>query len=72
MGLLAPSDWQAIWIGPPDAGTASAPEGVPMVRRAFTSRGEVRRARAYVTSGPVPAFSEWPARRRRRTDAGLD
>ena len=50
MGLLAPSDWQARWIGPPDAGTASAPEAVPMVRRAFNSRGEVRRARAYVTS----------------------
>jgi alpha-L-rhamnosidase len=50
MGLLAPSDWQAIWIGPPDAGTASAPEAVPMMRREFTSRGEVRRARAYVTS----------------------
>ena len=50
MGLLAASDWQAKWIGPPDAGTASAPEAVPMMRRAFTSRGEVVRARAYVTS----------------------
>jgi alpha-L-rhamnosidase len=50
MGLLAPSDWRAMWIGPPDAGTASAPEAVPMMRRAFTSSGEVRRARAYVTS----------------------
>src|ERR1700722_9088898 len=50
MGLLATSDWQAKWIGPPDAGTAFAPGAVPMVRRTFNSRGEVRLARVYVTS----------------------
>jgi alpha-L-rhamnosidase len=48
MGLLDPGDWRASWIEaglPEDAKTP-----LPLLRRAFTLRGQVRQARAYVTS----------------------
>ena len=51
MGLLAPEDWQAAWIEPdlPEDPAASMP--APMLRAEFTlPAGEVRTARAYVTS----------------------
>ena len=50
MGLLDPADWKASWIEPglPEDVKASAP--APMLRREFTVKRAVRRARAYVTS----------------------
>jgi alpha-L-rhamnosidase len=50
MGLLQPSDWKASWIEPdlPEDVTKSGPS--PMLRREFALKGEVERARAYVTS----------------------
>jgi alpha-L-rhamnosidase len=45
MGLLKPSDWQALWIGCP----ASWSGRVLYFRRAFSVEGRVSRARAYVS-----------------------
>jgi alpha-L-rhamnosidase len=45
MGLLKPSDWQALWIGCP----ASWSGRVLYFRRAFSVEGHVNRARAYVS-----------------------
>jgi alpha-L-rhamnosidase len=50
MGLLEPSDWKAAWIEPGLTEDLTKPGPVPMVRHAFTLRGPVARARAYVTS----------------------
>lgn len=50
MGLLSPSDWQAQWIRPSDQGNSSASDAVLMLRRSFTTRSGVARARVYVTS----------------------
>ncbi len=50
MGLLQPGDWKASWIEPdiPEDIKTSGPS--PMLRREFAVKGEVERARAYVTS----------------------
>jgi alpha-L-rhamnosidase len=50
MGLLDPADWQASWVEPalPEDAKTSGPS--PMLRREFTLKGVVRRARVYVTS----------------------
>jgi alpha-L-rhamnosidase len=50
MGLLAPADWKVRWIEPavPDDPKTSGPS--PMLRRDFSLKGEIVRARAYVTS----------------------
>ena len=45
MGLLKRSDWRAQWI------TAGQAKGAPLFRKKFSVRGEVRRAKAYVTGG---------------------
>lgn len=50
MGFLQPSDWQANWIEPDQIPDPSKPSPLPMLRRAFNVRGDVLRARAYVTS----------------------
>lgn len=50
MGLLDPSDWQASWIEPGIPEDVSKAGPVPMLRRAFTLKGTVEQARAYVTS----------------------
>ncbi len=50
MGLLQPVDWKASWIEPeiPEDLKTSGPS--PMLRREFVLKGDVERARAYVTS----------------------
>jgi alpha-L-rhamnosidase len=50
MGLLQPSDWKASWIEPdlPEDIKASGPS--PLLRREFNVKGDIERARAYVTS----------------------
>jgi alpha-L-rhamnosidase len=50
MGLLQPSDWKANWIEPdlPEDPKTSGPS--PMLRREFNIKGDIARARAYVTS----------------------
>ena len=50
MGLLDPSDWQASWITPAWDEDLTAAEPAPMLRTSFTVEGQVREARAYVTS----------------------
>jgi alpha-L-rhamnosidase len=50
MGLLAPSDWKASWIEPDLPEDVSTPGPSPMLRREFSLKGKVARARAYVTS----------------------
>lgn len=45
MGLLKPSDWQAQWI------TAAKTDGAPLLRKAFTLKRGVKRAKAFVTAG---------------------
>jgi len=45
MGLLQPGDWHGKWIGR-TADTAYQP--APLLRRAFTINGKVRRARLYI------------------------
>lgn len=49
MGLLNPADWTARWIRP---ATESDPAGEPVawLRRTFTLKGEIARARLYVTA----------------------
>jgi alpha-L-rhamnosidase len=49
MGLLDPSDWKAGWIEPGLVEDVKKPGPVPMLRREFTLRGPVERARVYVT-----------------------
>jgi alpha-L-rhamnosidase len=54
MGLLAPADWQAAWIGsgwPPPAREEDfyGDRPAPCFRREFEVRKPIRRARAYVT-----------------------
>jgi alpha-L-rhamnosidase len=53
MGLLQPSDWTAVWIEPaiPEDMKTSGPS--PMLRREFRLKGDIERARAYVTSHGV-------------------
>jgi alpha-L-rhamnosidase len=50
MGLLDASDWQARWIEPGLPEDTTKPGPAPMLRREFTVRGPLARARAYVTS----------------------
>ncbi len=50
MGLLATSDWQASWIEPDIKEDITKSNPCPMLRREFEVRGEVKSARAYVTS----------------------
>ena len=45
MGLLTPEEWHAQWI------TAHQAQGVPLFRKAFTLKGKVQKAKAYVTAG---------------------
>jgi alpha-L-rhamnosidase len=45
MGLLAPQDWHAQWIAR-TADTNSLP--APLLRRAFTLKGKIKQARAYI------------------------
>ena len=45
MGHLKPSDWQAQWI------TAEKTDGAPLLRKAFTLKRGVKRAKAFVTAG---------------------
>ena len=50
MGLLRAEDWKAKWVEPGlDEDTATS-QPSPLLRGAFTVKGKVRRARAYVTS----------------------
>lgn len=48
MGLLAPDDWKADWIGEP-AGEESGSKALPIFRHEFALDRPVRQARAYVT-----------------------
>jgi alpha-L-rhamnosidase len=50
MGLLDASDWQASWIIPDWDEEVTTPQPSPMLRSTFMVGGEVRTARAYVTS----------------------
>ncbi len=50
MGLLQPTDWKASWIEPGLPEDSSKPAPSPMLRRAFTAKAGIVRARAYVTS----------------------
>ncbi len=50
MGLLQPSDWKASWIEPVQQGDPKAAGPLPLLRREFVLKGEIRRARAYVTA----------------------
>jgi len=50
MGLLQPSDWQASWIEPDIREDLKTSGPSPMLRREFVVKGDVERARAYVTS----------------------
>ncbi len=50
MGLLSPSDWQASWIEPDLKEETAKSNPCPMLRREFEVRGDVRSARAYVSS----------------------
>ena len=49
MGLLHPSDWQAIWIESDREEDSSVSQPCPMFRREFTLDGSITRARIYVT-----------------------
>lgn len=50
MGLLAPDDWVARWIGWIDPATPSWSSRSPLLRRSFRLSGAVGRARAHVTA----------------------
>jgi alpha-L-rhamnosidase len=50
MALLQPSDWRARWIEPEPTGDVKEAGPCPMLRRTFTAKAAVTRARAYVTS----------------------
>ena len=45
MGLLRKSDWKARWIA------SGQEKGAPLFRKKFSLKGEVKRAKAYVTAG---------------------
>lgn len=45
MGLLSPDEWKAQWI------TANQPTGAPLLRKSFTLRRKVVKAKAFVTAG---------------------
>ena len=45
MGLLEPEDWYAQWI------TAHQAQGAPLLRKAFTLKRKVQKAKTYVTAG---------------------
>jgi alpha-L-rhamnosidase len=49
MGLLKRSDWKARWIGG-GSGSAEHDQPSPYLRKTFSLRGPVRRARIYVTA----------------------
>ncbi|MFD0671217.1 family 78 glycoside hydrolase catalytic domain [Cohnella sp. GCM10027633] len=49
MGVLEPAQWQAQWIVAP-AGEDADAERVPMLRRSFAVKGDVREARIYATA----------------------
>lgn len=50
MGLLAPSDWHAVWIGSPEieSSDAFATAAAPYLRTVFRMDGPIKAARAYV------------------------
>ena len=50
MGLLDRNDWQAEWIGSALSGGKHVTSPAPFLRRGFDLRGEVARARLYVTA----------------------
>ena len=50
MGLLHASDWHASWIEPALQQDVSKPAASPMLRRTFTVKPGILKARAYVTS----------------------
>ena len=50
MGLLAPDDWVARWIGWIDPATASWSSRSPILRRSFRLAGAAARGRAHVTA----------------------
>jgi alpha-L-rhamnosidase len=50
MGLLQPSDWTAGWIEPDLQEDVKTSGPSPMLRRDFAVKGDIERARAYVTS----------------------
>ncbi|MBD3375050.1 Bacterial alpha-L-rhamnosidase [candidate division KSB1 bacterium] len=50
MGLLQPSDWQAIWITPDWQEDVSKSNPAPMLRKEFVTTGEIESARAYVSA----------------------
>jgi alpha-L-rhamnosidase len=50
LGLLDPVDWKARWIAPGNDGEASQPGPAPLLRRVFTLREGIERARVYATS----------------------
>ena len=50
MGLLQATEWKASWIEPGLPEDSSKPAPSPMLRRAFTVKAGITRARAYVTS----------------------
>lgn len=45
MGLLQPADWQARWI------TARQTQGAPLLRKAFSLKRKVQKAKVFVTAG---------------------
>ncbi|HYX82210.1 MAG TPA: family 78 glycoside hydrolase catalytic domain [Gemmatimonadales bacterium] len=49
-GLLKPSDWTALWIGPAPSSHDSLPGPSPLLRRSFHLSGAVASARIYATS----------------------
>jgi alpha-L-rhamnosidase len=50
MGLLKAQDWQASWIDPDLKEDVTKSNPSPMLRKEFEVKGEVKSARAYVTS----------------------
>jgi alpha-L-rhamnosidase len=50
MGLLSPADWRAQWIEPDWEEDPKAFQPCPYLRHSFSIDGQVRSARAYVTS----------------------
>ncbi len=50
MGLLDPADWQASWIEPDLKEDTARSNPCPMLRKEFDVKGNVRSARAYITS----------------------
>ncbi len=50
MGLLSPQDWQAAWIGTGHVGGPYTSAPCPYVRKGFSVRGEITRARLYISA----------------------